>query len=236
MNFIERIKNSPSLNIQSVVPFNADTDILLGLDFTDKNEELTAAIIEDTAAFSLYINQQLQAANARYGIGGYNEHRTVYSRSKVFDAKPGEEPRRVHLGIDIWGAEGTRVFAPLDGVVHSFAFNNTYGDYGATIILEHQFPELHFFSLYGHLSLNDLNGLYEGKSIKAGELIAHFGGPEENGAWPPHLHFQLILSMDGLKGDYPGVCSITTREKYLQNCIDPDIVLSLLQYAHSTVD
>jgi hypothetical protein len=59
---------------------------LLLLDFTEENKELTADIIDDTNRFSTYINNKLQTANARFGIGGYDEHRTVYSRSKVFDS------------------------------------------------------------------------------------------------------------------------------------------------------
>jgi peptidoglycan LD-endopeptidase LytH len=52
----------------------------------------------------------------------------------------------------------------------------------------------------------------------------------ENGNWPPHLHFQLIADMEGWKGDYPGVCKYSEREKWLGNCPDPDLVLDLLQY------
>ena len=214
-----------------VVPFAKENDKLLLLDFTVSNKELSGDIVENIDLFSAYITKQLHAAGAKYGIGGYNEHRTVYSRSKVFDAaEPGEEPRRLHLGIDIWGDAGTTVFAPMDGMVHSFAFNDQYGDYGATIIVYHEIDGHSFHSLYGHLSLKDLDGLTEGKKIKAGELIAHFGEPNENGHWPPHLHFQLIMDMEGKKGDYPGVCKFSEREKYLDNCPDPDMILNLLKY------
>jgi murein DD-endopeptidase MepM/ murein hydrolase activator NlpD len=217
---------------QPVVTVDAIQDKLLLLDFTEKNLALTSDIIDDTNAFSNYINSKLQTENAKFGIGGYNEHRTVYSRSKVFDASnPEEEPRRLHLGIDIWCDAGTPVFAPLNGRVHSFAFNDRFGDYGATIILAHELDGFQFHSLYGHLSLSDLEGLTEGKLIQAGEEIAHFGPPSENGQWPPHLHFQLIIDMEGNKGDYPGVCKFSEREKYLANCPDPDILLGMMRYA-----
>src|SRR5690242_15161071 len=78
-----------------VVDFDPTKDHLLLLDFTAANKSLTKEIIEDVDKFSEYINHKLLASNYRFGIGGYDEHRTVYSRSKVFDAdKPGEEPRR----------------------------------------------------------------------------------------------------------------------------------------------
>lgn len=216
---------------QPVVVFDKNNDRLLLLDFTEANKELVSDIIDDTERFSVYVNTKLQIASARFGIGGYDEHRTVYSRSKVFDATNGEEPRRLHLGVDIWGEAYTPVFAPLDGTIHSFAFNDQYGDYGATIILHHIVNGSSFHSLYGHLSLRDLEGLTEGKKIKAGEEIAHFGEPHENGHWPPHLHFQLIIDMEGKKGDYPGVCKYSEREKYLANCPDPDLLLGMMQYA-----
>jgi peptidoglycan LD-endopeptidase LytH len=201
------------------------------LDFTAANESITATVLANTESFSAYVSQELAKANAKFGIGGYNEHRTVYSRSKIFDSVDGSEARRLHLGVDIWGAAGTSVFAVADGYVHSIANNAAYGDYGATIILGHRIDGVEFYSLYGHLSLADLSQLEPGQPIKGGSLIAHFGPPAENGQWPPHLHFQLILDLEGKEGDYPGVCRFSERESYLDNCPDPDLLLQLLQYA-----
>jgi murein DD-endopeptidase MepM/ murein hydrolase activator NlpD len=214
-----------------VVNFDTAKEHLLLLDFTASNESITEAVLASTENFSAYVDQTLAEANAKFGIGGYNEHRTVYSRSKVFDSADGAEPRRLHLGVDIWGAVGTPVFAVADGYVHSIANNAAYGDYGATIILGHRLDGLEFYSLYGHLSLADLNQLEPGQPIKGGSLIAHFGPPAENGQWPPHLHFQLILDLEGKEGDYPGVCRFNEKESYLANCPDPDLLLQLVQYA-----
>jgi peptidoglycan LD-endopeptidase LytH len=214
-----------------VVDFDPSTDKLIAMDFTAGNQELTNDIIENTSRFSHYVKTKLQNAEARYGIGGYDEHRTVYSRSGVFDADtPDEEPRRLHLGVDIWGEVGTAVYAPLDGTVHSFAFNNHYGDYGATIILKHHLNDVHFYSLYGHLSLKDIKHLSEGISTRCGEVVAHFGSPEENGHWPPHLHLQLIYDLGNAKGDYPGVCKYSERARYLANCPDPDLIINMNRY------
>ena len=201
------------------------------MDFTEKNNELNAEILNDTDLFIHYINSKLANANAKYGIGGYGEHRTIYSRSKKFDAPDGGEPRRLHLGIDIWGKPYTKVMTPLNGIVHSFAFNNVFGDYGTTIILTHNLEGMIFHTLYGHLSLNSIKNLQEGDAVKKGDVIAEFGIPFENGQWPPHLHFQLIIDMEGMKGDYPGVCTFSEKEKYLDNCPDPDVILQLMQFA-----
>ena len=219
-----------------VVSFDATNEKLLLLDFTEKNKEISPDILDHADQFIEYINQKLQRVGAKFGIGGYAEHRTVYSRSKVFDAKePGDEPRRLHLGIDIWGRPHTPVMAPLNGIVHSFAFNNNFGDYGATIILTHQMDGLSFYTLYGHLSLNDIKNLDGGERIDRGEVFAEFGIPADNGHWPPHLHFQIIIDLEipiaiGREGDYPGVCKYSEREKYLANCPDPDMILQLNQY------
>jgi murein DD-endopeptidase MepM/ murein hydrolase activator NlpD len=212
-------------NYHAVVDFNAATDKLLLLDFTIANTELTDQLVADTAKFSHYISHKLVSANARYGIGGYNEDRVLYKRSEHFDDG---EHRSIHLGVDTWAAAGTKVYAPLGGMVHSFAFNNHFGDYGATIILQHQLDTIVFHTLYGHVSLSDLDQLHEGKYINRGEVIAHFGEPSENGDWPPHLHFQVIEDLHLKEGDYPGVCSISQRDKYLANCPNADLILNMV--------
>jgi len=225
INILEKNKHQ----YYPVVHFDPETDRLLQMDFTEANKELTKEVIEDVAKFSNYIDEQLSNAGARYGIGGYAEHRTVYSRSKVFDDVDGGEPRRLHLGVDIWGKAGTPVFAPLGGMVHSFKFNDRYGDYGATIVLLHQLESFAFYTLWGHLSLRDI-ALVEGQYINREQEFAHFGEPLENGHWPPHLHFQIIENMELHEGDYPGVCRMSDKNFYLKNCPDPDLILQMNRY------
>jgi murein DD-endopeptidase MepM/ murein hydrolase activator NlpD len=215
-------------NFHPVIPFNPQTEKLFAFDFTENNKELTADQIADTEKFSQYVNAQLKKHSCKYGIGGYNEHRILYARSKHFDA--GEEPRRLHLGTDIWGQTGTKIMSPLNGIVHSFAFNNNDSDYGATIILTHNIDGISFHTLYGHLSLNSIKNLHEGKRISAGDVFTEFGMRFENGNWPSHLHFQIIIDMENRQGDYPGVCKFSEREKWLQNSPDPDLILQLNQY------
>ena len=215
-----------------IVPFDGSKDKLLKIDFTSTNSTLTSEIFDDTDRFSEYMEELLEQTGARYGIGGYGELRTVYSRSKLFDSGDDfEEPRRLHLGIDIWGEAGTPVFAPFGGMIHSFAFNNHYGDYGATLVVSHQLDGFSFYTLYGHLALADIEKATEGQYINRGQQIAQFGKPEENGHWPPHLHFQVILDMGYREGDYPGVCKYSERERYLSNSPDPDIILQMMRFA-----
>jgi murein DD-endopeptidase MepM/ murein hydrolase activator NlpD len=212
-------------DLHPVVPFDPGSDKLYPFDFTEDNKELTPEDSADTERFANYINNTLKAHHCRYGIGGYNEHRMLYARSRHFDTE--DEPRRLHLGVDVWGLAGTKVMAPLDGIVHSFAFNNNDGDYGATLILTHHLEGVGFHTLYGHLSLNSIKNLREGARIRKGQVIGEFGMRFENGNWPPHLHLQLIRDMQGWKGDYPGVCKFSEREKWLENCPDPETILRM---------
>ncbi|GAB3020958.1 peptidoglycan DD-metalloendopeptidase family protein [Spirosoma pulveris] len=216
-----------------LLPFDFRKDPYLILDFSATNPDLIAdpnrpngLDLTNTAAFSDYVFGKMRAAGVTIGVGGYNEHRVIYRRSEHFSST--EEPREIHLGIDFWAEAGTPVFATMDGIVHSFQDNNNFGDYGPTIILEHAEPNvLARYSLYGHLTRASLTGLYEGKAVKAGEKVGEIGPYPENGDWPPHLHFQLMTDILGLKGDFPGVCSLADRAKFLALCPNPNQLLHL---------
>ncbi|WP_018620188.1 peptidoglycan DD-metalloendopeptidase family protein [Spirosoma luteum] len=208
-----------------LLPFDFQKDPYLFLDFSAGNPDLATLNLTDTAVFTEYVFGQLKTAGAKMGVGGYNEHRTIYRRSKHFNSD--EAPRQIHLGIDFWAEAGTPVFAPLEGVVHSFQDNANFGDYGPTIILEHERNGKPLYSLYGHLTRQSLEGLRPGKKISAGEKIAEIGPYPENGDWPPHLHFQLMTDMLGLKGDFPGVCSLADRERFLAICPNPNELLDI---------
>ena len=153
-------------------------------------------------------------------MGGYLEKRDIYRRSEVF-ATAQENFRNIHLGIDIWVSAGSPIFAPLEGKVHSFQDNVGFGNYGPTIILEHQVEGKIFYSLYGHLRQENLQSLELGQVLRAGEEFCQVGPYPENGDWPPHLHFQLIWDLDGNWGDYPGVAAEKDLEYYRQNCPNP---------------
>jgi murein DD-endopeptidase MepM/ murein hydrolase activator NlpD len=211
--------------ISKVVAFNPTVDKFFQFNFTETNTALSGADVADTEKFSHYINNQLELHNCRLGIGGYMEHRTIYQRSILFDDY--EEPRTLHLGVDIWGPTGTHVYAPLAGKIHSFQDNNHFGDYGPTIILEHDLDGLILYSLYGHLSRASLTGLKIGHGIESGQKIAELGQADENGDWPPHLHFQLMFDLQGMSGDYPGVGKFSEKETLILNIPDPNLILQI---------
>ncbi len=230
----ENIISKSQHDFNAVVPFNPKSDKLASIDLTVNSKELTEEIFNDTDDFTAYIENKRKENKAKYLIGGYNELRALYGRSELFGAetngKSESEPRRLHLGVDIWGEKHTPVYAPFGGMIHSFAFNHHYGDYGVTIVLLHQLEGFPFYTLYGHLSLKDIEHIKAGNYVSRGAKIAHFGEPNENGHWPPHLHFQIILDMELKVGDYPGVCKFSERKKYLDNCPDPDLILQMNRF------
>jgi murein DD-endopeptidase MepM/ murein hydrolase activator NlpD len=169
--------------------------------------------VSDAEAFDRAIARWRGDAPALYG--GYGEDRGVYAASPLFDGE--EEPRTIHLGIDVWTDAGTPVCTPLDAVVHSTAINDAYGDYGGTVILAHD----GFFTLWGHLAHREVLELADGAVLAAGAAFARLGSREENGGWPPHLHLQQILDLLDRRGDFPGVARRSERARWLSLCPDP---------------
>lgn len=209
--------------ISKLLPFNITPDEILHLDLSSKNKALAKFKTIDQEVLGNFIRGEMKNAHAKIAIGGYFEDRLIYKRSPHFGS--GENARTVHLGIDIWCDEYTPVQAPLHGKVHSFQVNDNFADYGPTIILQHCPDNLTFYTLYGHLSSDCLKSLKVGQNIAAGEPFAELGNSNENGHWPPHLHFQIITNMQGFWGDSPGVCSKKDISKYRNRCLDPFVLL-----------
>lgn len=183
----------------------------------------------DVAAWTERVLARVRAAGAVAAVGGYDEARPVYA-SEAYRHRGDErdEWRTVHLGLDIFLPAGTAVYAPLDGVVHSFADNAAPFDYGPCIVLEHRVEDergtLRFHTLYGHLSRESLTGLAPGAIVRKGERFAALGDFAVNGNWPPHLHLQLVLDMLDGHGDFIGSCRPSERPLWLSLCPDPNLV------------
>ncbi|MFK7799178.1 MAG: peptidoglycan DD-metalloendopeptidase family protein [Aureispira sp.] len=199
----------------------------LAIDLSTSAPDLEHLDLTDAAAMEKYIELYCQEQGAKVAYGGYLEHRNLYKHSTHFNQQEVSTARNIHLGIDLWVAAGTAVIAPLRGTVHSFQDNKGLGNYGPTIILEHRIKGVMFYSLYGHLSRESLEGLAVGQIIENGQKFAVLGTAEVNGNYAPHLHFQLILDLEGKQGDYPGVCSQQDVAFYQQNCPNPTLLLSL---------
>lgn len=201
-------------------------DTYTAIDLGSGNMELSNFNIGDYTECQRYIDTVLERNRAEVAHGGYLEKRKLYDDILNFGAI-GQTRRNIHLGIDFWSEAGTEVLAPLKGWVHSYRNNRSSGDYGPTIILGHKIGSLTFYTLYGHLSVSSLKGLYEGKKIGSGHVLGELGTPKENVNYAPHLHFQVILDLGDYRGDYPGVCSSEDVEFYAKNCPDPNLILGI---------
>lgn len=221
---LEFILKSYQKNFNNLLLFDLNKENTIEMDFSSRNKNLSKIDLSNEYSFCGYIESELKKHGAIAGVGGYGEQRVVYDRSSVF---AGDEPRTIHLGLDIWTKAGTTILAPLAGLIHSFQVNPVSGDYGPTIILEHSLDEYKFYTLYGHLSTGSLENLKVGQAFQKGDVIAHLGEYYENVHWPPHLHFQIIKDLEGKKGDYPGVAKPSEKSQYLENCPDPNLILGL---------
>ena len=207
----------------SVVSFPLTAPLVARLDLSLVNPVVAAADIRDNSAITEIVSEIIEQQGARYGVGGYNEKRGWYARGEEFSQ--GEEVRSIHLGVDVWAPAETPVFSAYDAVIHSAQDNALYGDYGPTVILEHNLNGIVFYTLYGHLSRESLQGKNPGTPIPKGSNVGTLGAPPINGDWPPHLHFQIITDMLGKVGDYPGVAAESQRDYFLALCPDPNEIL-----------
>lgn len=168
----------------------------------------------DTAQLGAEIDRAMALAGTAYAFGRWGEPRELYANENFANTRTGEM-RTIHMGIDLFCAAGTPIHAPLDGVVEHAANNAAELDYGPLLILRHRGDDGSFFTLYGHLSEDTLEGVSVGRAVRSGERIASVGAPPSNGNWPPHLHFQLIRDLEGLGVDFPGVAPASERDYWL---------------------
>ena len=199
----------PSLGTRGYFPI----DLSVKNAFWDTND------VSDIPTFERYLAEKRQETNRYVAHGGYLEQRALYRRSARFQDG---EVRDTHMGIDLWAPAGTSVHAFMDGTIHSFAHNNDAGNYGPTLILEHDFQGKKLYSLYGHLAVSDMAGWSVGLRFRESEQIATLGTPQENGGYSPHLHFQLMTSMLDFKGDFVGVLAPEQLDAFEDVILDPN--------------
>jgi murein DD-endopeptidase MepM/ murein hydrolase activator NlpD len=200
-------------------PFTKDNTFEIKVD-DFKTELLHLKDTSKTSLFQMYMDELRKVRKKKFAYGGYLEDRSWYARSPLFGKQ-----RSIHLAVDVWAEEDTSVFAPISGTIHSFADNEGFGNYGPTLILEHNIEGQVFYTLYGHLSRKNIANWKKGASVQQGEQIGNLGMMIENGDWPAHLHIQIIKDLQGMEGDYPGVSSIDNVQFYQLNCPDPKFLL-----------
>lgn len=90
-------------------------------DFSGKNMELSEALRCGPAAFTEFCSAKVAHPDG-IAIGSYNEDRVIYKRAAALFEASGDvqDERTIHLGVDLFAAAGSAVFAPIEGTVHSF--------------------------------------------------------------------------------------------------------------------
>ena len=133
-----------------------------------------------------------------YTIGKYDENRVnlysaeLFQDEHVIDGYNGA--RTLHVGIDLGGPVGTKVYSFWDGVVHSAGYNAELGDYGHVVVVEYDLSNLvvdsdanvasKVWALYGHLDKSSAKMFKRvGKKVKRGEVLGRIGDVNDNGGW-----------------------------------------------------
>lgn len=155
-------------------------------------------------------------------IGRYDEPRPgVYTQALFGSA------RTVHMGVDLGAPVGAAVHAFAAGRVLHQGYNPAEGDYGHVVVTEHLLDGRSLFALHGHLSAASIRVRPAGSVFEAGEVLGWLGDADENGGWPPHLHFQLSWERPATH-DMPGAVSLDERDAARTRFPDPRRVLGAI--------
>ncbi len=204
----------------------------LVLDFSVASPELGSPA-QDPVSASQALFAQLKRKGASIGVGRYNEARLIYG-SDQFRHPHNEynERRTIHLGIDLFQAAGSPVFAPMEGTVHVARQCNLPLDFGGLVVLRHEAEGDTFYTLYGHLSHKSVDALVPGMPVLKGQAFGALGTIKENGGWIPHLHFQLFADLfdDAATDVCLGVAPASQRAVWLAICPDPNLILRIPEH------
>lgn len=198
--------------------------------------------------FSLFRGKDRKDEERQYGVGKYDENRVNLYSSQMFQNEDNQIDgydglRTVHMGVDLGGPIGTRVYSFWNGNVHSVGYNHELGDYGFVIVIQYDLPtkspslssrsqdlnthQQTIWALYGHLDKSVMK-MKVGQRVKKGQVIGRIGDVHENGGWKtPHVHFQLSM-IEPKTHDMPGAVSIKDRSKAIFDYPDPRHILGPL--------
>ena len=226
-----------------IVDVDFNQDKLLILDTSVGSPHISHPSDEyDVDRFSKNLFRAIEDNQAKAAIGLYNEYRLIYSNEEFRDFTA--HHRTLHLGIDVFMEAGSAVYAPLAGWVHSVAFHNATQDYGGVVILGHEIEDesgsITFYTLYGHLGKDSIQHLSAGDPVSIGDRVGRMGAPDENGLWPPHVHFEVINNLLDFEDTFVGVGTFAYKQIWLNICPDPNLILNipeqLLAVSHNPGD
>jgi murein DD-endopeptidase MepM/ murein hydrolase activator NlpD len=120
-----------------------------------------------------------------------------HSPEKLYDSwgDPRDGGRRRHRGIDIFAPRGTQVVAVTDGYI---GYIGNWGKGGRSLWLTTE-DGVSFY--YAHLD-RWASGIYEGMSVRKGDIIGYVGNTGNAVTTPPHLHFAVLQNEEAVN-PYP---------------------------------
>jgi murein DD-endopeptidase MepM/ murein hydrolase activator NlpD len=182
----------------------------------------------DLAFFQKKLEALQKKVPTKIIAGGYLEKRRLYTSAIYKSAcDNGFERRNIHLGVDFWLPENTPVHALLEGEVVCVTNDAYPKGYGGLLILKHQVADFHFYTLYGHNTVQSVQKHAIGSRVKKGAQIAVLANASENGDWVPHLHFEIMLSRLDYTDDFPGVAFESELAIWKSICPDPNLLFKL---------
>ncbi len=152
-------------------------------------------------------------------IGRYDEPRPGVYTQDLFG-----QSRTVHMGVDLGAPVGAAVHAFAAGQVLHQGYNAADGDYGHVVVTRHVLDGRPLFALHGHLSAASIRVRPVGAVFAAGDVLGWLGDTDDNGGWPPHLHFQLSWDRPTTH-DMPGAVALDERDAARARFPDPRLVL-----------
>jgi murein DD-endopeptidase MepM/ murein hydrolase activator NlpD len=210
----------------SILELDLRREPCLLLDFSAQGSLVGASGSDNTEpALSARIRRAMHDAGVRLAAGAYDELRPPYSTAAAAEA---DDPRSVHLGVDLFVEPGIMVHAPIAGVVHDVGESRSALGYGPTVVIRHTPDDVaQFFTLYGHLDRDALTRCTPGRAVGRGAQLGRVGTPDVNGGWTPHLHFQLVTDLLGLGRRFPGVGRLSQRGAWRLLSPNPNLILEI---------
>ncbi|CAA9890998.1 Peptidase M23 [Candidatus Methylobacter favarea] len=102
---------------------------------------------------------------------------------------------RRHKGIDIFAKRGTRVLAPVQGLVLGIGQNRLGGNF---VSLLGPGLQIHYFAHLDRFGPIKKFGL-----VQRGDVLGYVGNTGNAKATPPHLHYGLYVYPEGAINPYP---------------------------------
>jgi murein DD-endopeptidase MepM/ murein hydrolase activator NlpD len=165
---------------------------------TTQSEETSTALAKEKASESVQVDKENNSIKINAGENTTNKtDRKKYKplfdwpvwearMTRGYLPQGTKKRRRPHKGIDLAAPRGSAVMTSHDGVV--IYTGSAFKGYGKMIMVESVDPRDggNWATLYGHL---DKILVYEGKTVKQGEVIGALGNTGRSSG--PHLHFEI---------------------------------------------